>query len=406
MSINEENIIEINTEISCEPTIYSLKTNDVNNIPEEIKFIENKEIDFLFLDLHNKMCELKSNIEDKNIKLWDVAKKKVNPYELVNIIGTNVLKNENFKLKNDNYIPLSRAFFKLTEIMSVADIIPDNYKDTNGVIANIAEGPGGFIEAIYKKRIDIKDKYYATTLYSNNKNIPGWKQILKKKNHFLNNENISLKTGNLYNINTILHYSFLFKKKKAFLVTCDGGFDNSNDFNNQEINSRKIIYAEIITTLLIQEKGGNMICKMFDIFTYFSIQLIYILTLFYEKVNIVKPVTSRPANSEKYIIAINFKGDENLTHQFVKSMLKELYNPDINNTNLIINNLNLPEDFIKDIQNINIEITNNQTKYILKTLEYINNYNKLSYDKNYHLKYSNLWFNRYNILPKNKLFYK
>ena len=313
----------------CITNIYNLNTSNAK-LPYTIKLIKKKYLDFVFPELFNSMCDLKSKIDqNENLKLWDKAKRKVNPYELVNVSGTNILRTEKkikFKSKKyENYIPLSRAFFKLTEIWSLIDLIPEKYKNTPGIISNIAEGPGGFIEAIYKQRTvsGITDTFYATTLQSKNKNIPGWSQLLRRKDHFLNNKNVILKTGNLYNTSTILSYANLFKEKKAFLVTCDGGFDYSNDFNNQERNSRKIIYAEIMTTLLIQEKGGNMICKMFDIFTYFSIQLIYLLSIFYEKINIIKPITSRPANSEKYIIACGFKSPI-LSQHFIKSMLDEL----------------------------------------------------------------------------------
>ena len=44
--------------------------------------------------------------------------------------------------------------------------------------AHIAEGPGGFMEATYNLSHNLnkfKDyKHYGITLYSNNKDIPGW----------------------------------------------------------------------------------------------------------------------------------------------------------------------------------------------------------------------------------------
>ena len=412
-------------------TVYCLKKNKAKQ-PENISLVKRKYLDFVFPDMYSSMCELKSKIDEKdNTKLWDKSKRKVNPYELVNVLGTNILQTEKIK-KCDNYVPLSRAFFKLTEIFLSVDLIPETYKKTPGVIANIAEGPGGFIEAIYKHRTTsgIQDKHYAITLHSKNRNIPGWGQLHRRKNHFLNNKNIILKTGNLYNVRSVIGYSKLFREKKACLVTCDGGFDYSNDFNNQERNSRKIIYAEITTTFLIQEKGGTMVCKMFDLFTYFSLQIIYLLTIFYENVYIIKPVTSRPANSEKYIIACGFKG---VSQKVVNSMLNELshwdetynkkYKDCIENSiyfplnafsgnsikildGLVIKYINLSETFINEIKEINISLTNNQKEYINKTLEYIKNYNKNTnvHDKTLQKKYANLWFDKYNILNKDNIF--
>jgi len=402
-----------------------------NKLPNKMVLVKRKYLDFVFPEMYKSMCELKSKIDNRDYsKLWDKAKRKVNPYELVNVLGTNILQTEQIK-KCDNYTPLSRAFFKMTEILLSICIIPDEYKSSPGVIANIAEGPGGFIEAIYKQRsiYDIKDMFYGITLQSKNRNIPGWNQLYRRKNHFLNNnKNVILKTGNLYNVKTILGYSKLFKNKKAWLVTGDGGFDYSNDFNNQEKNSRKILYAEITTTLLIQEIGGSMVCKMFDLFTKFSLQLVYLLTQVYKNVYIIKPLTSRPANSEKYIVATGFKG---INDTVIKSMLNqlsqwdkiqcELNNYYFNNTTFsilgreiddlkisngfVIDNLILPEQFIDEIRKINISLTTNQKEYITKTLNYIKNYKKNEEKyKKIQKEYSKLWFNNYNILNKNNIF--
>jgi 23S rRNA U2552 (ribose-2'-O)-methylase RlmE/FtsJ len=399
--------------------------------PKRISLVKKKYIDFVFQDMYTNMCELKSKIDERdNSKLWDKAKRRVNPYELVNVLGTNILQNEKIS-KHENYVPLSRAFFKLTEIFLSIDIVPDKYKSTPGVIANIAEGPGGFIEALYKQRtvMGLQDTFYGITLQSKNRNIPGWEQLQRRKKHFLNNKNVILKTGNLYNVKTVLKYSKLFTKQKAWLVTCDGGFDYSNDFNNQETNSRKIIYAEITTTLLIQEKSGSMVCKMFDLFTKFSLQIIYLLTLLYEQVYIVKPLTSRPANSEKYIVATRFKG---IQPELSQSMINCLLNWDDINTKKVdnylktsifyplsntitddvkkivggleIENMNLPDNFTERIKTINIFVTNNQKMYITKTLKYIKNFKNTVSDKKFQKKYSELWFNKYNVLNKDKMF--
>ena len=42
-------------------------------------------------------------------------------------------------------------------------------------------------------------------------------------------------------------------------------------------------------------------CKTFDLFTPFSVGLVYLLYRAFDEVYIFKPVTSRPANSERYM---------------------------------------------------------------------------------------------------------
>ena len=45
-------------------------------------------------------------------------------------------------------------------------------------------------------------------------------------------------------------------------------------------------------------------CKVFDMFTPFSVGLFYLLYRCFEKVCLFKPVTSRPANSERYVAIV------------------------------------------------------------------------------------------------------
>ena len=49
----------------------------------------------------------------------------------------------------------------------------------------------------------------------------------------------------------------------------------------------------------LSNPGGHFICKTFDLFTPFSVGLIYLLYCCFERVCLFKPITSRPANSER-----------------------------------------------------------------------------------------------------------
>ena len=91
------------------------------------------------------------------------------------------------------------------------------------------------------------------------------------------------------------------------IITGDGGFDFSVDFNNQEIISNKLILSQIIYALTMQKFNGTFILKIFDMFSKSTQDYIYLLSLFYNKVYIFKPQTSRLANSEKYIVCKEFK---------------------------------------------------------------------------------------------------
>jgi hypothetical protein len=90
------------------------------------------------------------------------------------------------------------------------------------------------------------------------------------------------------------------------LITGDGGFDFSMDFNNQEIHIAKLLFGQIAYAVTMQKRGGSFILKIFDCFMQHTVDLLYILSSFYEKVYIIKPNTSRYANSERYIVCKDF----------------------------------------------------------------------------------------------------
>jgi 23S rRNA U2552 (ribose-2'-O)-methylase RlmE/FtsJ len=174
---------------------------------------------------------------------------------------------------------------------------------------HLAEGPGGFIEAMVEMRQNPNDIYVGMTIMDeeNDHNIPAW----KKSNTFLeNNPNIYIETG-IDNTGNILNPSnFLFCKEKYSssmdFITADGGFDFSMDFSKQEISISRLLFAQIAYALCMQKKNGCFVLKIFDSFMHHTVDLIYLLSSFYEKVYITKPLTSRFANSEKYIVCSRF----------------------------------------------------------------------------------------------------
>jgi 23S rRNA U2552 (ribose-2'-O)-methylase RlmE/FtsJ len=393
-------------------------------LPDGEMNIVKKENDLLFPKIYGRISECKCKIDEINIAgYWDKAKRLCNPYEMINSAGTNIIETGKLetdtkpKPKNvrfDSILPLSRSFFKMIEIYDTLGIIPDKYKNKNGKIAYLAEGPGGFLEAVYQKRHvkKLDDHHYGITLKPINKDIPGWTQLHKRKKSFLNKNKVHLFTGDLYKTKTIFDFSNHFRKEKAFLVTCDGGFDCSEDFNNQERNCWKIILCEMVTAFLIQEKKGTLVCKVFDLFTIFSVQIIYILSFLYEDVYIFKPKTSRPANSEKYIVAKKFKGIPKKILEFLVDLLQTWEkNGSISNQKIIIDHLEISKDFCEMMNHINQQIVKQQEESITKTLEYIQKSPDTFTNKNYNIQYdehqkniAKEWFKKFKILPKKKLF--
>jgi 23S rRNA U2552 (ribose-2'-O)-methylase RlmE/FtsJ len=175
---------------------------------------------------------------------------------------------------------------------------------------HLAEGPGGFIEAICNKRNNPFDEYYGMTIILDemDDNVPAW----HKTSHFLSQHpNVNIEygidgTGNLLHIENFEH---CVKKYGASmdLITADGGFDFSKDFNRQEISIANLLWGQVCYALCLQKQNGNFVLKLFDIFYEHTVHILYILASFYEEVNICKLKTSRVGNSEKYLVCRNFR---------------------------------------------------------------------------------------------------
>lgn len=361
--------------------------------------------------INNELCELITNTKkdiDKTYKngSWDYVKTLTNPYELV-FSGSKKFVGRDIKyIKNSicGYNPLSRSFFKMIEMCNcflINHIIKQIMKPIKTL--HLAEGPGGFIEGIIylrKKYCPIttqqNDLYYGMTLIdnTNDTDIPSW----KKSTIFIrNNPNVIItsgndNTGNLYNLNNIKYLHDRFRNTMD-LVTADGGFDFSVDYNSQEYLASRLIYCEIISALATLKKGGTFICKMFDIINKLTVDFMYLLQCKFEYIYIFKPYTSRLANSEKYIICTGYLGinDDELSELFKIVGLFDTINIqnelcyNIPNTYTVLNTIfnDIPKPFVKFINNISKSIINNQITNINYTLKLITKLRNRNLNSNY-----------------------
>ena len=328
---------------------------------------------------------------DKYKKYWDKTKKYSNIYELVYIPNKTKRKHS-----ISYYRPLSRSYFKLWEIIHDFDLIKSTTKIN---VLCLAEGPGGFMEAIINFRNNPEDSITGITLKSFNKDIPGWiksKTFIKK--HKINITYGLDGTGNLYNIDNI-RYLKQFIKGGVDFITADGGFDFSIDFNNQEELSYRIILCEIVSALYLLKNGGDFVCKLFDVHSLVTIKFIYLLSRYFEEIFITKPYTSRPANSEKYLVCKGFKGIE---ENYLEMLFIYVKNWETNRKDLL-SFVDVPDNFIRRLYIYNNIITLSQTKNIYYTLSLIdNNINNKKEILNKQTTSAKEWCNNYNVRINNK----
>lgn len=327
----------------------------------------------------DNLITIKGKIDNCYYK-WNQVKKMIHEYEY---IYTSSLLNKNVS----NVKPISRSYYKLSEILYDNNMIDTNSK----VITCLGEAPGGFIQAFYEKYTI--QQLYGITLLSKNTNIPKWNYQLKNK------KNISFlkgyhSDGDLYKIKNLLSFIKEIGRNSCDIITADGGFDYSDDYSNQEESSLRLIYSEIFMALNIQKKGGIFICKIFDIFSKYTINLIWILVQSYKDVKLYKPCMSRNSNSEKYIICSDYLG-VNIT--IINEMFQNINELELDNQ--------IPNDFIKDISKVNEIFYNQQKDSIEEGIRLINTKNISNKPTEYQLIKAKEWCEKYKMEINHKCLY-
>ena len=343
---------------------FNFNLKDEPNKEEEI---------FMSNSLNHYLSNIKQQIDEYS-NYWDYYKKLTNPYEFIHTQVPEI------KFSICKYKPLSRSFFKMIEIINTFSFLCE--KNTINCF-HLAEGPGGFIEAFNYKRNNKGDKYYGMTLISDDVNIPSW----KKSSHFINNnKNViieygSTKTGDLFIKENLLYCNDNYANTMDY-ITADGGFDFSVDFNKQEELSMKLIIAQIFFAIIMQKEGGNFVLKIFDIFKFKTVEIIFLLSNLYDYVYIYKPYTSRVANSEKYVICKNYKNNNETINKEIIDNFDYLLN-NIDNIYSLFN-ITLPKLFLKKIEEINAIYGQQQIENINTTLNFIREFINIKHN-NYNL---------------------
>ncbi len=104
--------------------------------------------------------------------------------------------------------------------------------------------------------------------------------------------------------------------KGVHFMMADGGFTVEGQENEQEILSKQLYLCQFIVALGIVREHGHFVCKLFDVFTPFTVGLLYLLRRCFRKVSLHKPNTSRPANSERYVVCKWKKADVKDVHDY------------------------------------------------------------------------------------------
>lgn len=370
------------------------------NIKMELQLLENQQEPETKYGYDENLNSLRNKISDFPETSWKMVRWFVNKYDFV--------------VKNP---AINRAFYKYWEIVNTFSIFKYyNYKD---LIFHMAEAPGGFIQGsnIYIEHYNYslkdsntldEDGFIQSTSKKNTKKLlnKNSKKLIytislnktKKQYKHLNlpvyNGKILAhwvkttygedRTGSILNWNNLSFLHTINNDRNFYLITADGGFDEGTDYNHKEQLHFELILSEIYGAIKLQKRGGNFILKVFDIFTQTSLEMIYLLCCFYKEVYIFKPHTSRPTNSEKYIVCKNFTEDilsRNSVCIQLSNFKKQLDKYKQNSFFSFRIFENIPKKFYNDIKQCNLDMCNIQCEKLqtaidlCKDEEFLENYN-------------------------------
>jgi 23S rRNA U2552 (ribose-2'-O)-methylase RlmE/FtsJ len=317
---------------------------------------------------------------------WDKWKKYTNDYELV-------FTSMDMHQSVSKYVPISRSFFKLWEILNYFE---KHFSNDSSRCFFMAEGPGGFVEAYSKwrgNRLRNDDILVTTLINTTDKTVPSlriprWVSKSSKQFRTLYGPKKNGDICDLENMRGIVEEIGL---NSCLVVTGDGGFDFSANFNDQEEMSTRLILCEVLLGLQIQKDNGSFVLKMYDLSLYSSFQLITLLQKCYKTVQIIKPRTSRPANSEKYLVCTGYASNAGMA--FVPILVDYLVD---NKENICID---VPIGILRAIVEFNSRFVMNQIMYIMKTMHYIKNKDDVHIDDiiKCQIKKAIKWCKKYNI---------
>lgn len=263
------------------------------------KLVIDDETNFVSKDTLNKILSSKNIFDELDGEELRKARARSNPFETIRGV-----------------IFQNRAAMKMANIDALTDFMftKPTDKNTKSILsshsllyfADMCAGPGGFSEyVLWRKKGDAKG--FGLTLRDSNDfkleeffagpsqmfephygvgGLQGDGDIFKPENQECFIDFVKQNTEN----------------KGVHFVMADGGFSVEGQENLQEILSKQLYLCQFLVALKILRNDGHFVCKLFDLFTSFSVGLIYLMHLAFNKICICKPVTSRPANSERYII--------------------------------------------------------------------------------------------------------
>jgi len=268
--------------------------------------------------------QLSDSLEDQPIPVLQQLKTRVDTakgmYDGLTAEQHNNLKNFHYKhkdaLEGKNIPQSTNATIKAIELFQYYKVFPSSADSF--VYFDNAALPGAFILAanyMVSTMHDIKQfKWYGSSMLPDKKVNNDAISLGDKFNLYRNYKSRWLMSDDKNNGDVrIVANQLNFKEhlgNKVDLYTSDLGFGTG--YLTQEKEHAHANFGQIITGLIVLKRGGIMITKQYSYFDSCTISTMAIMTKMFDSVEICKPMFSKQANSETYLVGIGFRDNFHL----------------------------------------------------------------------------------------------
>jgi len=385
---------------------YNLNFNRIytlsNNIMKDFIYINlTEKLDKQLKDLNKINSDInliKFYIECRDVEKW---------YKISTMIN---IRNYLTKYIKEKYnISVSKAFCKMYDILSqfpIIDLTKSKIKTFHS-----CEVPGHFINAF---NYWIKSRNSSIDFDWTGNSLNPFNESNKKKYSALFNDAYGFikryknrwdwgadNTGDISSKKNLLYYEKKYKDKGIDIFTSDCGLGANEEFE-QESSLCFLSISQLLLGLLVLRIGGTAICKIFIPFTKpLSLSILYIYTIYFEKIYVIKPASGSLANSEVYIIGINKK--YHLSENNKKVLFDVLENIDMDKS--LFNNFS--DKFIEEMAELSNMFIRLQEEYLNRSYFYYDNPKIFDKDKFEYMydakqKYAKKWIddNNFKLIDK------
>lgn len=359
---NSTNIFDLNNLSQAVLNFWLKKGQRKTSINDETKFCD----PFIL----QQILKAKTMFDQINREDLKRARSKSNPFEAI-----------------DRSIFQNRAAVKIANLDAILNFMFTEPKDENGKLlvkdllyfADICAGPGGFSEYVLWRKKWVAKGFGFTLRNEMDFNIHSFGAG--------NTETFDTfygirEDGNIFNPENIESLQkFVLNQTLGIgvhLLMADGGF-SVDEKNIQEIVLKQLYLCQFLAVLSLVREGGHFVVKLFDMFTSFTAGLLFLMHKCFKEICIIKPNSSRPSSSERYVIGKFKKPNTDTIRSHLFNINQEMWDnqdPKVDVLEIIpYEIIKEDRDFFNYLCESNNNIGRNQVVSLLKVAAFYNNKN-------------------------------